>query len=163
MRILFAALALMFAAGGAAHAQPAPAYTEEQLAMAREVVAMSGAEAAVDEMLDSMTPLMAEQIVSSGAPRELANRFVEIFREEFRADLPRLLEMISVGYAGALTLEELRDVRDFYASPSGRALVGSMTEINATMVRVGEVMGRELGERALVRLQAEQASPAHNP
>jgi hypothetical protein len=161
MRVFFfAAFSLAAALLGTARAQT---YSEEHLALAREVVALSDAEGAMGEMLDLMAPEMANQIVASGASREFATRYVELFREEFRADAPRMAEMLSVAYAGAFTLQELRDVRDFYASPSGRSLVAKTGEINQAMSRVGMLLGEEVGQRALARMEAERGRRPENP
>lgn len=160
--VVIAAVSLFVALSGVSRAQT-PAYTEEHLGLAREVVALSGAERAMTDMLDVMAPQMADMIVTSGATREFANRFVELFREEFLIEAPRMMEMISVGYAGVLTVQELRDARDFYASPSGRALVARTSELNATMSRVGETIGQEIAQRALARMEAERGQQRQSP
>jgi len=158
--LVFATFSLVVSLCGAAHAQT---HSEEQLALAREVVELSDARTAMRDMLDMMAPQMADQIVASGASREYANRFVELFLQEFEAEAPRLLELVSIAYAGELTAEQLRDVRDFYASPSGRALIGSMSAINTAMSRAGMIMGEEMGQRALARMEAERGRRPENP
>src|SRR5262247_341726 len=110
MRILVAAVVgalALFAVE--ARAQTPPAYSTEQLALAQEIVELSGAEGMLGQMMETLAPQLANQLIATGASREVATRYVEIFLEEFRADMPRIIGLTSVSYATAFTEDELRD------------------------------------------------------
>ena len=161
MLILAAAAAVGLFSVEARAQTPAP--SPEQLALAREVVAVSGAEDMMNDMLEAMAPQMADQIVAGGASREFAARFVEIFREEFARDAPRVTELISLAYAGAFTEAQLRDLHAFYLSPTGQALIAKMPALTAAMTQVGVRIGEDVAHRSIARLRAEQQRAPDNP
>lgn len=160
--LVFAAF-LTLGAAAPAMAQTAPTYTPAQLALAREVVALSGAEEMMRAQLRALAPQMAEQIVAAGRPRAFAERYVAVFLEEFDADAPRVLELGAVAYADAFTEQELLDLRTFYNSPTGRAFVQKGAAIGDAMTQVGLVIGAEVGARALQRMERERGPQTQNP
>jgi len=157
-----AALLFCVAQGDLARAQTA-AHSAEQLALAQEVVELSGAESIMRDMMKLAGPQIAQTLIARGASSETAARFVEIFLEEFDADAHRVLELMALTYAASFSEAELRDLRDFYASSTGRALVARMPEITATMAHVGALVGEDVGRRAAARLTAEQQRAPENP
>lgn len=163
VRVLGAAVVLamgLFCAPAAAQ-EPPPSATE--LAVAREVVQVSGAEAMMTQMMDLMLPMIRNQMTSVGASAETADRFASLVREEFLVDFPRMLDMTALAYAQVFTEAELLELRDFYASPTGSKLVATAPQITEAMSRVGREVGREVGLRALARMQAEQSPGRESP
>ncbi len=159
--ISIAALAGVFLAGEA-RAQEAT-YTDAHLALAREVVLEVGTEAMLNDMMAQMAPTMADQIVASGADRAVAERFVVIFLEEFAAEAPRIIELTAIAYAGAFTEPQLRDIQNFYRSPTGQVMVERMPEMTTAMMRAGTMLGEDVAQRAVQRLIAERQQPRTNP
>ncbi|MBY0564267.1 MAG: DUF2059 domain-containing protein [Hyphomonadaceae bacterium] len=160
-------LASLLAASALAFMSPAQAQsaaaTDAEMALAREIIELSNTQRIMDEMMSAMAPQMADQIVATGASREAANRFVELFMEEFASEGPRIAELGGIAYAGAFTERELRDLRDFYASPTGRVFAEKAPELSAAMAQAGAIIGEDAATRALRRFEAELASPPMSP
>jgi uncharacterized protein len=159
--ILVVAFACVLA--GPARAQEQATYSDAHLALARDVVLSAGTEEMLNDMMRRMAPTMADQIVAGGADRAFAERFVEIFLEEFAAEAPRIIELTAIAYAGAFNESQLRDIQAFYQSPTGRAFVEQAPEMTAAMMRAGTMLGEDVALRALQRLSAERQQPPMNP
>jgi hypothetical protein len=158
--ILILVTAFVCALAGPARAQDQSAYSDAHLALAREVVLSAGTEEMLNDMTRRMAPTMADQIVAGGADRAFAERFVEIFLEEFAAGI---IELTAIAYAGAFNESQLRDIQAFYQSPTGRAFVEQAPEMTAAMMRAGTMLGEDVALRALQRLRAERQQPPMNP
>lgn len=158
-------LVVILAAIVAPWAESADAQTppESLLVVAREVVTLSGAEDNMRNMMQTLAPAMEADIIARGAPRALAVRFSELFIEEFESEVPQVLELAAVAYAGAFTEQQLIDLRDFYRTPTGQALRERTPELTQAMTRAGMIIGQQAGQRVLARLQAEQGSSPQAP
>lgn len=154
-----AAFALAFV-GGQARAQTP---SEEQLTVAREVVALTGGEATAHTMMDTMRPMMLADLQSRGVPNDFAERYVELFIEEFRAEVPRMLELSAVAYAGAFSLQQLQEIRAFFSSETGRAVAARTPELTAAMSRAGALIAEEIAPRVLARMESGPPPPRGRP
>jgi len=91
MRAWVAAAAVLVGLGWNGHAG-ADETTER--AIAREVVEIAGSGEVMGALVDAMTPMLVQQLTAGGQlSADQAQRFVAIFGEEFRADIPRMLDM----------------------------------------------------------------------
>lgn len=159
LKIWVSALCVWLALAGAGFAQERP--SEERLALAREVIVLSGGEAMFTDMLAQMRPMMLQDFQSRGVGEEVANRFIEVFTEEFAREAPRFVELSAMAYANAYNDQELRDIAAFLRMPSGRAWVQRQSEISGAMMRAGMIIGEEVAARALERVA--QTPPPHTP
>lgn len=145
---------------GAALAQTPP---ESRMVIAREIVELSGGTDTMLAMMDTMAPAMKADMRGRGVSEELAARFTDLFIEEFRAELPRIVELTAIAYAGAFNETELADMRNFYASPSGQALRQRSPELTRAMTQAGMLIGAEASARVAARIEAENARPRDTP
>lgn len=159
LRALIACVAFTVALAGAEARAQAP--TEAQLAVAREVVTLSGGEASLQDMMDTMRPMMRTDLMSRGMSGEQADRYVGLFIEEFRQEVPRILELAAVAYANAFTQQQLVEIRAFYQTETGRVLAAKLPELSGAMARAGALIGEEIAPRALERyLNGQSADPS---
>jgi hypothetical protein len=135
--------------------------SEESLVVAREVVVLAGGEAAAHAMMETMRPMMLADLRSRGVPQDFAERYVVLFIEEFRVEMPRLNELSAIAYAGAFTLEQLREMRAFFGSETGRALAAHAPELTAAMTRAGALIAEDIAPRVIARMESEP--PAADP
>ncbi|MFO6447228.1 hypothetical protein ACLBKU_08800 [Erythrobacter sp. NE805] len=139
--VLLGALAL--AAPGAVAAQEA-AYVPppEELALAREIIAVMYPADKRDEMLLEMSTNLAKQAMAGGMDnpvfrepgiKAIMDRFVadlpEVLRPAFVKHMPQIFEATAVAYTRLFTLEELRDIRAFAGTPSGQRYFASTNQV----------------------------------
>lgn len=155
--LLGAILAWAMMSGGALAQQPP---SPERLALAREVVMLSGGEAAFTGIMETMRPMMMQDLRQRGMSEDMAQRFVTMFIEEFMRDAPEFIELGAIAYANAFTDEELRGMATFLRTPAGRAMVARQAEIAAAMARAGAVLGEQAAARVAARMQVP---PPHQP
>lgn len=156
-RLIGAAL-VWLCAGTAAWGQDAPP-PPERVAIAREVVELSGATDALGTVLDTMAPMMLDSMRARGVSPERANRYMEIVREEFMAEIPRVRDLIALAYANEFDEPQLREMRDFWATPTGQRLRQRMPALMEVMQQAGRLIGLEVAQRATARFQAELERP----
>lgn len=149
-----AAAAWSMCSGLAAAQQQQP---ERELALAREILELGKTVETMNAMMETMTPAMAEQYRAQGMSERNAQRLVELFLEEWAREQNDIVELSASAYAERFTEQQLTDIRDFLASPSGRAWSEAGPELTAAMSRVGMVVGEEVGMRAAERLRQEHA------
>lgn len=140
---------LMLALAGTARADDA-----SRLAVAREVVQLSGAEQQVRRMVDIMEPLFVSS-VRSAYPEDQAQRLGQLFVEELNAEIPSMIEDAAAAYAHALSEEDLVAMREFYRSPAGQHMVQSLPAVSAALQSAGAAAGQAAGQRAAQRLHDE--------
>jgi hypothetical protein len=148
------AAAMLMLGAGAAHAQEAR--PDRELALAREIIELGKSIETMNALMATMTPAMVDQYRAQGMSEALAERLVQIFLEEFAAEQDAIIELTAVAYADRFTEQQLVDIRDFLASPSGREYSAAGPELTAAMSRAGMIIGEEVGLRAAARLRQER-------
>lgn len=128
-------------AGGAAP----EAITEKKLELSRELAEVMGIESMVSQMtrtmLDSFDPFRGK--VLSEQQRAMFERLKGSLARGMERVAPELVETTHRIQAEIFTEQELRDVIEFYRSPSGRSfLVKSKASMAQSFAVVAEVMPR---------------------
>jgi hypothetical protein len=75
----------------------------------------------------------------------------EVLMPDFRAQLGELVTAITMLYAAEFTTEELRALREFYASPLGQRVLRATPQLVVAGNRLGEAWARRVAEEALTR------------
>jgi hypothetical protein len=127
----------------------------DRLALAREIVELSGALQTARRMVPEMRTRFIAQIRVQYGEAD-AERIWELFVEEFDAGLPLLIEASAQEYARALTHEELEGVRDFFKTNAGRALAENQFSLALAGQRAGAMIGATAGLRAEQRFREER-------
>lgn len=133
--------------------QPAaPAVAPEQIALARQVVELSGASASFENVI----PAFIEQAKAMFLPTnpDLGRQFNEVgelLKTEFQPRVNELIQSISVAYAQRFTMDELKRIQAFYQSAEGQKLVRTvpsiMEETFARSQQWSQVVTRDLVQR----------------
>ncbi|MEQ1493665.1 MAG: DUF2059 domain-containing protein [Terricaulis sp.] len=160
LRACLTVLFVWMGLSASAMAQDAPP-PPERVALAREVMMLSGGEQSFLDMMEQMRPIMLQNMRAQGLSEETANRVTELFVQEFQQEAPRMLELGSIAYANKFTDQELIDLAIFLRTPAGRAWVENQTEIAAAMMQAGMLVGQEVAARVLDRVRRQPAP--HTP
>lgn len=159
LKAIAAAACIWLACGASALAQEAP--SEARLALAREVMVLSGGENTFNQMMVQMRPMIVQDMRTRGVSQEAAERFYEVMVEEFALEAPRFMELGAIAYANAFTDQELIDIAAFLRTPSGRAMMERQPEVAGAMMRAGAIIGAEITPRIAERMR--QLPPPHTP
>ena len=87
-----------------------------------------------DLFLFGFQEAMASQVDTVGLPAG----FLEQFEKKVRDEVPTFVEMLVPIYDKHLTLEELRGLNDFLATPLGQRMVALQMDIGAETAELGE-------------------------
>lgn len=131
--------------------------SEQGMALAREIIALSKSVETSDAMMDAIRPVLVSQYRHQGMNERDANRLVEIFFEEMASEHEAIIELSAIAYVDRFTDQQLREVRDFLATPTGRAWSDASIDLTAALAQAGMVFGEQAGMRAVQRLSEERA------
>jgi hypothetical protein len=144
-RVLASALLLAFFAPVAFAQSAAP--DPQRVAAAKELMEVTG----VNKQLDEMIAVMGQGF-RTGAADAAGKTKAEEVGKEFDAHMKRLmsyreamLDDFAALYAEKFTLEELRQVTDFYRSPAGIKFVQSVPEL----IQAGAQIGIKYSRKAM--------------
>lgn len=145
------------APAGAVPVVEAPAAELLALTAARDLIEVTGAEAALeasamrsfDRQLDELRAVRPE--LGDGARQEA---FRAIFQDELRRSLPEVLDAMTRLWAMSFSAEEIGRLAAFYRTPLGRKVLRRMPTIMGRAQTVGAAWGAGVGERAVRRFDA---------
>lgn len=153
VRALFALLLLVPLYGAAA--QPAPAATTpERRAAAAALVEALGVAAQVDTMLTGLRGNIIAGLrrqSPSMSERDVASLVDEFLMPEFRARSAEISAFTADQWAQRLTVEEIRELAVFYATPLGRKILAVTPEIGIAGVQFGQAWGERVGRDAVAK------------
>lgn len=130
---------------------------DARMALAREVVSLSGAGDLARRMLGQSKPFFLAQVRSTGALSEVdAERLWTLFVEEYDGRMPDFLDNIARTYADVLSEAQLADWRVFLGTETGRALAAHQLEFAIAGQQAGAAIGAAAEMRARQRLQEEK-------
>ncbi|MDF2766718.1 MAG: hypothetical protein K0S81_3713 [Rhodospirillales bacterium] len=140
-------------------------FDPERLAVAREIIEASGANALTEQVLRSVSAQIATLIQQYNPERgaAVADIIDAVVLPEASRRIPEATEAMARLYAERFTAEELQDVVDFYRTPTGRKLVALSPELFVEAQRVGQAWARllieDLWDDILQRLEENGLKP----
>lgn len=152
-----AALCAMLAAGIISSAAPSLAQevAPEQLALAREYVDLTDQSSIFETTIVETGIQTMRQIVTQNPEIiEQTNTVIEGVLGEYRDRKGELLDQFARVYAMRFSAEELRQIVDFYSSPTGQKLSTANSTINADLSRVLEVYTNNLRNEFLAKVRS---------
>lgn len=178
VRIVGAALIFgVVSTASAAERTPAPAANSSGVdapTVARQIIDLAGGEKNMEESLTALAPTIPTNFLNAlvadpnaapildaidkhyeGGRKAFSEEFSRRFMVRFRDRYSELLDTAAHEYADAMELPQLLEIRDFMASPAGRALTKAQTEIVAKMQARGMALGKELGRSVSIELTTE--------
>lgn len=157
-RAAAAGLALCLLAAAPAGAEGPQAPTDEARAAARELAEATGVGNQVGQMLGLMRGQMLQMVQRAApgqSPAQVAQTVDEVLLPEFRARLGELTEIITEIFAENYTLDDMKELRAFYATPLGQRLLKVGPVIGAQSFAAGRKWGEVVAQDAF-RKNAEE-------
>jgi hypothetical protein len=138
-RSIIACAALLFLLIAPSRADES-AFDPERLAVAREMVAASGAGALVGQTLDLVSRQIGELVrrANPGQGEAAADIVETVLVPEAKRRSPEMLEAMARVYAERFTAQELQAILDFYRTPTGQKLVATGPELIVEAQRLGQ-------------------------
>jgi hypothetical protein len=133
----------------------APARAEiapEKRAEIEKMLRLSG----MERLMDQMKNQMIENFRSS-AP-EVPAEFWEKLGKAM--DVHAMVEELMPIYDKYYSLDDLKAVNAFYASPTGQKVLATMPQLMKEAMEVGQRWGESMGAKALAEIKAERESKA---
>ena len=165
MKTFLAAVLLAFGAGAFA----ADAVEPERLAEASALLGAMQLDKQIDGMAVAMAQAMTKEMLQ--AQPLLNQRVMQIAMEESLQGMKReasspggLYDTLAAAYASQFTFEELRQIREFYQSPTGMHLLTAspevMKQVFPQLAKSGRAMAPQVCARVKARLLAEKSEGA---
>ena len=138
---------LIFFAGALATAQsPLPRNKDQAI---RELIQITGASNLGRQMMEQMRPALQKAIP------DLPASFWDDFMAEVKTD--EMTDLIVPIYARHFTLEELEELIAFNRTPLGQKVIAEMPAVMKESMSAGQEWGRQLGERAYRKAEAQRS------
>jgi hypothetical protein len=144
---LIGSVALLVAASAGAQSNAAGLRTKE--AAIRELVRMTGAEDMGRQVMDQMRPALRDAIPG------LSDSFWDAFLAEIKPG--EMTDLIVPVYSRHFTLDEIEQLIAFNKTPLGQKVIATMPVVMKESMAAGQEWGRELGERAYKKAQAQRS------
>ncbi len=151
---LAAALLLAFKLAGAppGSAQQAPQVEPEKAAAIRQLLEVTGAAQLMVVSIETSLP------AQRAANPEIADVFWDEFAARLRQDVDGFIGILVPLYDKHLTLDEIRQLVEFYQSPLGQRLVEVQPTLAAESMLAGQQWGARLGQEVAAELAARGIS-----
>jgi uncharacterized protein len=143
MRNVMATIGLLCILGGAAHAEE----TQKQKDI-RKLLKITGSGELGTQVMHQMVGSMKK------AMPQVPEKFWGDFMKEVRTE--ELVDLIVPIYDRNLSQDDVKELIKFYETPTGKKFVSVLPKITQESMVVGEKWGRELAERVVKKLQAQE-------
>jgi uncharacterized protein len=147
MRNVLAAIGMICLLGGAVHAEE----TQKQKDI-RKLLKITGSGELGTQVMNQMVVSMKK------AMPQVPEKFWGDFMKEVRTD--ELVDLIVPVYDRNLSQDDVKELIKFYETPTGKKFVSVLPKITQESMVVGEKWGRQLAERVIKKLQAQEQSSA---
>jgi hypothetical protein len=144
-------------AAPAAQAQPSPTH----LAVARDVVTLSGMERSFDSVLPRFSDAIRKNAVTRPDLTKDLDDVLEKLKPELELQKQQMVNATARIFAANMSEQELKDTAAFFRSPSGQKYVLSQPAVLDEMVRQMETWTRDVSEYVMVRVRAEMGKRGH--
>lgn len=142
-----------------------PAWADDRIAKARELLSVSGTETLMVQMMDqsllAMMPLLRQSL--KDAPPGFFALAEEEMTRGFRNASGDFISLGIAEYAQSFSEDELDQLLVFYHSPTGRKVIAKQPELMQRLVQQSQVLGQRIGEdsmkRAIKRFEAGERKP----
>ena len=129
---------------------PLPEPSPESVAIAEQIIEVTGAKGHSLQMVDAMIPTAIDAIKKRApdVPDAALNRFRTVFRQEVEKSLPDVLHAEARLYAMHFSAAELNDLLAFYRTALGQKMLVEQPKIFTEMLPLAQSWGRAVGARA---------------
>jgi hypothetical protein len=161
MRGWLLAVVLFLAPQAVLAAEAAPAPPPETLALARQLIELSGKASDLHSRMRALMEPMMRSMVASLPPDQRAQRqaMFEVAQQQAEADTPLILDAAAQAYAQTYTADELRQLVAFYQGPTGRMLTAKQGALATNMGQATAKLGPKLVRDILVQMCSKTTCP----
>jgi uncharacterized protein len=158
--MLACCVALSCALGSAASRAQAP--SDASLAAARELVVVMRSTDQIKLMLPSIMQALKPAIVQ-GRPdvQKDFDALVPILIDGMSARVNELVDQLAVVYAKNFTVDDMRDIANFYRSPVGQKLLDKLPAVMQESMSIGQSFGQKIAGEMQARLIDELRKRGH--
>jgi hypothetical protein len=142
-----------------APAQPEP--TAGHLALAREVITLTGGLSTVDALIPAFSEEIKRQAVTRPELTKDLNEVLTSLEPEMELQRQRGLNTVSRTYTKWLSEPEMREVIAFFKTPAGAKYIKVQPDLVDDVVNELQLWSQEASEYAMVRVRAEMGKRGH--
>jgi hypothetical protein len=142
-------------------AQQAAQPSANHLAVAREVAVGSGMTRSFDAILDQMVGQLSQMNVTRPEIRQDLEQVIEKLKPELEQQKQLIVNASARVFAERMTEAELRDVSNFFKTPSGLKYVQAQPVILDDIVKEIATWTQNVSEYILIRARAEMKNRGH--
>jgi hypothetical protein len=143
----------------------APAYAQEptpgQLAVARELISMTGALSTIDRLLPSFAAQVRQQTVTRPDLSKDLEEVLNSLQPELEQRRQQIINATSRVYAKYMTEAEMKDVVAFFKTPSGSKYIKLQPQVIDDVVDTVQAWGDQVSEYVITRARAEMVKRGH--
>jgi len=136
----------------------------EEMAAARELVVTMR----MSDQLKTLVPMLVNNMKTSmlvGRSPEFVRDFeavIPVLLTAFEQRYDELTDVLAGVYAANFTAQELRDMTDFYRSPTGQKVLRLLPTVAQQSMQAGQVYGHRMGEEIKQRMIEELRKKGHD-
>jgi hypothetical protein len=142
-KLVLLAVVAIFSCISVAHAE----ISKDKRAEIERMLRLTGMEKLMDQMKSQMISGMKTQI------KQVPAGFWEKFAQKM--DTHELIEKIIPVYDKYYTLDDLKAVNAFYASPTGQKVLSNLPQIMKESMKIGQEWGQKIGQQAAEEARQE--------
>lgn len=143
--VLALCLAMSMALAGA------EASNDAKLKDIKQMMVLAGAGDAGMQVIDGMLAIYVNQgMIDAKVAQDIANEF----------DADELIALTAPVYDKYFTHDDIKKLIEFYKSPIGTKMVKMQPQVMKDSMSIGEVWGREIGEKIQKRIMSEKPKDA---
>jgi hypothetical protein len=126
--------------------------TPEKRTEIDKLLRLTGMEKLMDQMKGQMIGSLKSSI--TGAPAGFWEKF------STKMDTRELIEKIVPIYDKYYTIDDLKAVNEFYSSPAGQKILGTLPQVMQESMKVGQAWGQKISQQASEEAAAEAKAEA---
>jgi hypothetical protein len=142
-------------------AAPAAQPSASHLAVAREIVTVTGMARSFDPMIPALVDQMKQAMVTRPEVTKDLDEVLNGLRPELEQQRQLMLNTAARIYANSMTEAELKDVLAFFKSQTGVRYVATQPTVLDELVREMQNWSQTVAEYMMVRVRAEMGKRGH--
>lgn len=135
--------------------------TPNQLALARELVTMTGTVSTIDGLIPSFAAQVRQQAVTRPDLTKDLDEVLKSIEPELQQRRQQIITAAARVYAKYLTEAELKDVVTFFKTPSGSKYIKLQPQLVDDIVETIQAWGDQVSEFVISRARAEMIKRGH--
>jgi hypothetical protein len=158
---LAAISAALLMLAGSALAQQSAQPSASHLALARDVAVGSGMTRSIDAVAEPILDQLRQMNVTRPEIKKDLDEVVDSLRPELEQQKQKMIDSAAYVFATRMTEAELKDISNFFKSPSGRRYVETQPILLDDIVNELATWAQNTAEFVMIRARAEMQKRGH--